>query len=561
MLRTISAHPANVTGNLPPSLVRYRISPPVPFRHGLPLPPKPAKDGRAFDPSASKNIGGDSMRSWTAKLVVAMASLVAIASARAAPSDAPAAGPQQFACPIGGAKFEQQVAHPHFPLVQFPDASHLGDEFIDAQLPECPDNGLLILPEFGTEPADGSAIAYHRYTDEELARLPALLADPSWKAIAGHSRHQRAYWLATKLGRPAGDRIQLLIRAQWATSADPALHRQALEQLVRDLPGLITEAKLKPAEAVATRFLHINALRELGRFEEARAGLDEVKAGGAKLLGPDDPDAMFDPGDYGELMRGVVDAGDDDRFAIDLLPDNFAGRACSGGDFAKYRGRHAAAACAARKKRQEERSALFDRAEALAADRPALEKRCAALPAEQGDKALAHACFGLAHERDWAAGEQLAKGDPVKLATLCESTEEERRSTIETSACSTYEVYRQSVMAALLAGLDEPTYSALCLGEKRVAAVQYDCDNAFGARANAAARALLKDRASLRPKCAGKNPNRPYPVEMACEALEAKDPPYWMSEEPPALGTDPISRSALPFVETALRKAISDAGR
>ena len=58
-------------------------------------------------------------------------------------------------------------------------------------------------------------------------------------------------------------------------------------------------------------------------------------------------------------------------------------------------------------------------------------------------------------------------------------------------------------------------------------------------------------------KCAGEKANRPYSLDLACEALEAEKPPYWMSEEAPTVGSDPISRAALPFVEAALRKAIS----
>lgn len=495
------------------------------------------------------------MRRWAIKIVVVTAFLTAATGSSASTDESPP-GSRSFACPISGTKFEQRVDHPHCPLVQFPDASHMGDEFIDTQIPECPDNKLLILPDFSVEPPAGQTLVYHEYGPSELQQLPGLLTSAEWAALLRASRHQRAYWLATKLGRPANDRIQLLIRSQWATAASPTLHRSALQQLVREIPGLIVEAKLKPEEAVVAQFLRVNALRELGQFEEASATLDALEREGMRALGPNDPDALFSPGDYGEKMRAVIAAGDDDRFAVDLLPDNFARRICGSAEPNEYRGKHAAKACAARKKRQEDREAMFARANALEADLPALERRCATLPPDNSDEALAFACRGLAHKRDWAEGQKIADGDPVALAEMCEGVEAGQRSTIEESACSTYDTYRNGVATALVTALDLASYNALC-GAGPKLGFGFACDQAFGYREKIAARQLLRDQAALSAKCNKGGENQEYALQIACEALTAKTPPYWLSEEPPVVDENPISRAALPFVESALKTAIN----
>ena len=106
----------------------------------------------------------------------------------------------RFTCPLGGDSFRQPVAFPHFPLETFPDGSHMGDEWVDTQIPECPENGLLLLPDIAaSEAQEGNReegaplLVYHTYTADELARLPALLASPEWQALAGQTRSLRAF--------------------------------------------------------------------------------------------------------------------------------------------------------------------------------------------------------------------------------------------------------------------------------------------------------------------------------------------------------------------------------
>src|SRR5687767_11674367 len=170
--------------------------------------------------------------------LIAIAAMSALLAAFAAP--APAAESQadpevydqrEFTCPVGGGKFTQDVGYSTYPLVTFPDGSYPGDERIDAQIPVCPDNGLVILPDYEAMQAPGTdRMIYGDYSPAELALLPRLIADPAYDALAPDGRHIQALWLATRLGRPAFTRFTLLQRAGWATT-DPALRKRLMTRL------------------------------------------------------------------------------------------------------------------------------------------------------------------------------------------------------------------------------------------------------------------------------------------------------------------------------------------
>jgi hypothetical protein len=242
---------------------------------------------------------------------------------------------ESFTCPIGGKTFRQAVTYSEFPLFTWPDGSHMGDEWIEMQLPECPDNHLLILPDYAVEPSDSGRPTYRVYTREELSRLPALMADPEFAALAGATRQVRGYWLATRLGRPVLDRMAMLSEAAWGASSE-AQRRQALELFVRDMPALIDAYFDEPQARAGARIRVVNALRELGRFDEALALLSEIEKQGFAFETPVGPDAMFSEGPYLPKLRAVIEAGNADRNPIALLESGVANRIC--GDPAGWSG-------------------------------------------------------------------------------------------------------------------------------------------------------------------------------------------------------------------------------
>lgn len=476
-----------------------------------------------------------------------------------------------FTCPLGGERWSQPTGFPHLELVTFPDGSHLGDEWVDTQIPECPENGLLLLPDQAASEAqersrdeDAPLLVYHTYTADELARLPTLLASTQWQALAGQTRSLKAYWLATWLDRPVRDRFSLLQWAGWG-SETPEQRTTVLTTMVEQMPGLIERLDLGEDENATyrrgfLRYYVINALRELGRFDEALALMAEVEAAAPGVPMADDPDAIFGPSEFADPMRRAIAAGDTDRFAIDLLTDTMASRICGDSDsFAHYRGPHAKARCAAREEMLARQQEEFDAVYALLEDRTALAPRCAAGAGD--DQVLAEACRRAQHEVDWAAGSALFDTDPAGAASQCEAVPEEQRNTVLIAACTSYSVYHDGALADLLVA-DLTAYRAICDAETEVGIGPFasPCTEASREVIAQQAVALWRDQPALRQRCRGGAWQEDVEfdgLDMACGALEdGTDTPYWFQdagdEDGSAERTDPPYLSALPYAREHL---------
>lgn len=448
-----------------------------------------------------------------------------------------------FTCPLGGATFRQPVGFPHFPLETFPDGSHMGDEWVDTQIPECPGNGLLLLPDIAASEArnakreeDAPLLIYHTYTATELARLPALLASPEWQALAGQTRSLRAFWLATWLDRPADDRLQLLEWAGWGSdTADQ--HTTALTAIVDHMPGVIDQLPLPDDGRGAMvrgfrRYQVVNALRELGRFDEALALLEAVETATPGVPMAEDPDAIYGPSGQAEPMRRAIAARDSDRFAIDLLGDDMAGRVCGDDSrYAHYRGASTQARCTAREQRFAAEQAQSDAVYALLDDRAALAPRCTAPLGS--DAVLIEACRRMQFDIDWQAGGELFETDPAAAFAQCEATPEEQRSTQQQSACTAYDIYLPSALTDLLLA-NLPAYNAICDAETTVGYTPFGsaCTEAERQLSAAQARALWADQRALRQQCRKDTWREDYAfngIDMACQSLEEGiREPYWM---------------------------------
>lgn len=461
-----------------------------------------------------------------------------------------------FTCPLDGKAFRQTVQFPHFPLVTLPDGSHLGDQWVEMELPECPGNGLLILPDYGAGEAEDGGLTYYTYTEQDLARLPALLASPQWQALAGQTRQLRAYWLATELGRPALDRFSLLLAAPWGAGASAERRRTAQEWLVRDMPGLIDELASDPERGGSARLYVINALRELGRFDEALAMLDAAPPGVAM---PEDPDAMFGPGEYDGPMRAVIEARDDDRYPIGLLTNNFAGRLCNGGpEYEDMRGPNAGRACAARQARMDADEEVFQQSLKLSEDDAKLDGACAATPAGSREAALERACDHRRFELATAEADRLVEQEPAAVVAACSARTPGRPITGMDFACIHYRTSLGGVVERILIR-DDAAYAALC--EPQPWPYEDDeeaylaCSGADKKRAELGALQLWKDLPALRHYCDSTElEGRTHAQITACVWLEfhdEDDPPtdYVTEEATGPLFYDELSRLAVPHAQ------------
>ncbi|MFM2409562.1 MAG: hypothetical protein RL481_390, partial [Pseudomonadota bacterium] len=226
---------------------------------------------------------------------------------------------RSFTCPIGGKVFEQEVGYSAFPLITLPDGSWLGDTEIGVQIPVCPDNGLVLIPDLlKSAEEDDDRMAYAEYSPSERERLPALIADPAYIALKEDGRYAQAWWLATQLGRPAEDRFFMLQRSTWATR-DPAKRKRLVKRLAEEGPAIV--ASLRGQGSIKSFYLIyvVNALREIGRFDDALTMLDQLEAKGDPIPGQPDPDSIYGAGDAVGPMRMAIEQKDDGRFPAELL--------------------------------------------------------------------------------------------------------------------------------------------------------------------------------------------------------------------------------------------------
>lgn len=466
-----------------------------------------------------------------------------------------------FTCPLGGEPFRQAVSHPHLPLESFPDGSHPGDEWIDQIIPECPGNGLLILPDYTATPEGQSEPAYYTYSAADLERLPGLVASADWLALERQTRTLRAYWLATRLGRPAADRWRLLLHASWgAENADQ--RSTALEWLVRDGPGLIAEAFAdRDADGMWAGERIINATRELGRFDEAMAML------GGELPQAHDADVWEEADDP---MRLAVTARDDDRFAIDLLSDDMAGRVCNLADYARYRGPNAAERCAARDERDRVREAVFQEALVLGRDTATLDAQCAAVSAPDRRPALRQACSFRQSGLTQAEGERLLVEETDRVAEACwAGSGLDDSMTAMATACNRY---RNAIGAVMLHVLvrDSRAYEVLCqqqpVSYEENDQVSLACTRAQDTLAEIGAQELWKDLPALRRFCKRTElEQRDRAGIVACvwtEFHDAENPPeaYAREYRDGPMFYDSLTEHAVPYARKLAEKLIADRG-
>lgn len=231
-----------------------------------------------------------------------------------------------FTCPIGGKKFKQDVGYSSFPLITLTDGSWLGDAQIGVQIPICPDNGLVLIPDLAKSEADeGDKILYADYTRDERTKLPSLIADPAYGALKSDGPYAQAYWLATKLGRPVADRYFMLQRSTWAT-VDPVLRRKRVSMLVSDTPALIDALPKEDMRTFLYRYYLVNALREMGQFAEATTALDGLERDVATIQSiPEEERGVPDA----DSMRIAIAEKDEGRHPAALLNRRIVSDVCN----------------------------------------------------------------------------------------------------------------------------------------------------------------------------------------------------------------------------------------
>ncbi|HEX8512988.1 MAG TPA: hypothetical protein VF688_07760, partial [Allosphingosinicella sp.] len=292
--------------------------------------------------------------------LIVPAALAALASPVAAAPAAPVAA-RAMTCPIGGGSFQFLPVAPPVVAGERPDGRPVGGIKFPLALPECPENGLVL---------------YKEYDPAEVAKLEPLVTSETYRAmIKDGTQYYRAYWLMREMGLPPERYLWALLQASWEAEGRPELRKRYLEELVE----ASAKVPARPGDLgwIGMEGRAINALRELGRFDEALARLDKVPLAGLDAPAPSGaaatPQALAQARSrrgwrtFFTAIRPVIERRDSSIEPLDLLPRSFAAGRCldqagkldqAGRAFCEKEASTVAAVRAAREKQAKELEAL-----------------------------------------------------------------------------------------------------------------------------------------------------------------------------------------------------------
>lgn len=437
----------------------------------------------------------------------------------------------EFTCPISGKKFRQYITYGHFALATFSDGSHMGDQWVDTQVPVCPGNGLVLLPLKDRDPETGVPV-YHEYSDEELAQLETLIASEDYQALSGETRYLRAYWLGKQLGLPAPDLWEMLQVASWSADT-PEQRERALAMFAADGPELLPLATDSDERRYYGVIYIADALRQLGRFDEALEMLAPLE------VDPENPEPdlsetwIFSEEPLHLRLRTMVKEENTDRFPVALQENRLAGLICNNPDAGPLEpATNAARDCQRRETAMAAQQELRDEVWVLKKDEEALAIGCRDIPQDRRSVALDMACDDLAFSQVVDTGRAMFAADPASVAALCEAGGGKEIGA-EYFACEEYD--RASFQAEkwlLLA--DDEAFEIACVQQPDLFVDPESedltaCASARSDRWSIEGWRLWQDRENLGPACAALPEERTYaPLESVCEDIaEGNEDPYW----------------------------------
>jgi len=170
---------------------------------------------------------------------------------------------QSFVCPIDGQSFSARIAASGTSFGRYFDAQDYGPIASPGPLPVCPGNGFIV-----DEPE-------RRYDEAGLARLRAFVASPEYRRwVAQETPYYRLAKQQAYFGASEDEIAQVLLAATWEAGA--RYPRYAAEALQAWQKRALREAGSD--RAYASRMLVGELQRRLGRFDEARASFEALRA-------------------------------------------------------------------------------------------------------------------------------------------------------------------------------------------------------------------------------------------------------------------------------------------
>ncbi|MGE4322829.1 MAG: hypothetical protein AB7E60_07330 [Sphingobium sp.] len=244
---------------------------------------------------------------------------ILVAAIATVPAGASTYFPEQKVCPVGGEAFQFRSLGSITRWGALPDGMPTGSGYFPVQPPQCPGNGLIL---------------YRDFTPAEVKALDLLVGGPDYKALraAGETSYYLAYRTAKVLGDPGLP--WLLLNATWeAKNADPASDRT--RRYNAEFVALVAAMPADGAsfDSIALRARAANALRELGRFDEAEALRAAIvvapTAGGEGEQARENREGWLA---YLRLLAAPIARRDRDRAPIDMIGDREAVFRCTDGE-------------------------------------------------------------------------------------------------------------------------------------------------------------------------------------------------------------------------------------
>jgi hypothetical protein len=213
-------------------------------------------------------------------------------------------------CPIGGEQFSYGGTGSYSTWGARPDGKPYGSWTFPMPLPECPGNGLVLYKDFDAA---------------ELARLGPLIESERYRALraGGETPYYRAYWLMRELGATPADSLFLLYQATWEPEIGSPLRNRYLDELAQAIAAIGGEPT--DTNLLAMRGRWINALRELGRFDEAAALLARTSLAPLDALPAQRTRSLRD---YYAAMARLIERRDGSAEPFDAIPLSVMANRC-----------------------------------------------------------------------------------------------------------------------------------------------------------------------------------------------------------------------------------------
>jgi len=254
--------------------------------------------------------------------IFVLAAAIAAVAAPAAGAVPPTPAARAMTCPIGGGSFKFEAVAPPVVVGERPDGRPIGSIKFPLTLPECPENGLVL---------------YKEYDSAEVAKLEPLVASEAYRELRkSETQYYRAYWLMREMGVGPDRYLWALLQASWEAEGRPELRKRYLEEFV-EASAKVPE---RPADLawIGMEGRAINALRELGRFDEALARLDKVPLAALEAPAAAAAAESAEAAARARTRRGwrtfftairpVIERRDSSAEPLDLLPRSVAAGRC-----------------------------------------------------------------------------------------------------------------------------------------------------------------------------------------------------------------------------------------